>query len=349
MRATDEARLLAVQDAFSKIDDGSAAAPVRLRAKRPLLAGLIVGAVAFAALFALVLHLGDLEDFARLAARADPTWILVALAAQIFAFATQAFVWGLVLARRNSVIPKRSLFLLAVGKLFADQAIPSAGVSGAVFFIHALTRRGVAAGDAFTAFVFGATSFILAFALFAAGAVGWLFFAGGPINELSINVTDIHYFAIASILLLFVIAVMFLASQSRGPVRSERLKNARETATRAIKLIYVDRGLFALCLGLQAFARLLDAVTLWIAFQALGGGVPFLTATIAVSLASLAATIAPTPMGLGSFEAGLLSSLAALGIGVETAFAGGVIYRGLTLFLPLAIGFFIVQRELLKK
>ncbi len=330
------------------LEDG-AATPVPLRAKRPRLAGLIVGAVALVALFAFVFHIGDLEDFARLAANADPFWILLALVAQVLAFATQALVWGLVLARRKSAVPRRSLFLLTLGKLFADQAIPSAGVSGAVFFIHALIRRGVAGADAFTAFVFGATSFILAFILFAASALGWLFFAGGPLDQFSVNVADLHYFAIASILLLFVIAALFLASQSRAPAGSERLKTARGTAAHAFKLIYVDRGLFAFCLFLQAIARLLDAVTLWIAFQALGGGVPFSTAIIAVSLASLAATIAPTPMGLGSFEAGLLAALAALGLGVEAAFAGGVIYRGLTLFLPLAIGFFIVQRELLKK
>lgn len=320
-----------------------------LRDKRPRLAGLIVGAVALAGVIAFALHVGDISEFARTIIETDPNWLALALAAQVFAFLTQALVWALVLARRKSPVRRGDLFMLSIGKLFADQAVPSAGVSGAVFFIHALTRRGVSPTDAFVTFVFGASSFILTFLLFAAGALAFVAFSGSPVEEFAVNVSDIYYIAIASILLLFVIAALLLASQGKGPLRVEALAKAGENIRRAASLIYVERGLFAACLGLQAVARLLDCVTLWVAFQALGGGVPFITSAVAVSLASLAATIAPTPMGLGSFEAGLLGALASQGHSVEASFAGLLIYRGLSLGLPLALGFFIVQRELLRK
>lgn len=320
-----------------------------LRRTRPRLVGLIVGAVAIAALFAFILHVGDLEEFARTARRADPAWILLALAAQALAFLTQASVWALALLRRESHVGLRDLFVLSIGKLFADQAIPSAGVSGAVFIVHAMTRRGVSASDAFAAFIFGATSFILMFAIFALGAFVALFLSGGPLDEFAVNVSDLHYVAIVGVLLAFTIVALAFAAQENGALKSQAVKNAADSAVRAIRLIWLDRGLFAACLALQAIARLLDAVTLWIAFQALGGGVSFPVCVVAISLASLAATVAPTPMGLGSFEVGLIAALAALGLEVETSFAGGVIYRGLSLFLPLAVGFFIVQRELLRK
>lgn len=320
-----------------------------LRDKRPRLAGLIVGAVALAGVIAFALHVGDISEFARTIIETDPNWLALALAAQAVAFLTQALVWALVLARRKSPVRRSDLLMLSIGKLFADQAVPSAGVSGAVFFIHALSRRGVPPADAFVTFVFGASSFIVTFILFAAAALAFVALSGGPVEEFAVNISDIHYIAIASILLLFIIGALLLASQGKGPLRPGALATATENARRAASLIYEERGLFAACLGLQALARLLDGVTLWIAFQALGGGVPFVTSVVAVSLAALAATVAPTPMGLGSFEAGLLAALASQGHGVEASFAGLLIYRGLSLGLPLALGFFIVQRELLRR
>lgn len=320
-----------------------------LRTKRPRLAGLIVGAIALAGLFAFVFHVGDIGAFAEVALKTEPRWLAFAIVAQILAFATQALVWAIVLRRRGAGVRAADLLALSIGKLFADQAIPSAGVSGAFFFVHALSRRGVPPADAFTAFVFGASSFILAFAIFAAGALAILAFSGGPLDRFALNISDIHYLAIASLLLVFAALVFYAASQGIGPLRRDLIAKARETVARAFRLIYVERGLFAVCLLLQALARILDGVTLWIAFQALGGDLNLLAAVTAVSLASLAATIAPTPMGLGSFEAGLIAALSTLGHGIETSLAGGLIYRGLSLGLPLAIGFVIVQRELLRK
>lgn len=320
-----------------------------LREKRPRLVGLIVGAVALAGVIAFALHVGDIGEFAQTIVETDPRWLAPALMAQAFAFLTQALVWALVLARRKSPVKRGDLFILSIGKLFADQAVPSAGVSGAVFFVHALTRRGVSAADAFATFIFGASSFILTFIAFAAAALAFTAFSGGAVEDFAVNISDIHYIAIAGVLFLFIIGALMLASQGKGPLGSGALATAGENVRRAASLIYEERNLFAACLGLQAIARLLDGVTLWIAFQALGGDVPFITSVVAVSLAALAATVAPTPMGLGSFEAGLLAALASQGHDFEASFAGLLIYRGLSLGLPLALGFFIVQRELLRR
>ncbi len=330
-------------------ETGAGAGGESLRARRPRIAGLIVGAVALTGLVAFVLHVGDIGAFAQTLLKTDMRWIGLALVAQALAFLTQALVWALVLARRKSPVRGGDLFVLSIGKLFADQAVPSAGVSGAVFLVHALTRRGVSAADAFTTFVFGGASSILSFVIFAAASLAYIAFRGGPLGEFSVNVSDVYYIALASILLLVVVGALMAASQNKGKSPFSAIAKASETIVTALRLIYVERGLFAACLGLQSIVRLLDCLTLWIAFQALGAGVSFFASVIAVSLASLAATIAPTPMGLGSFEAGLLAALASLGHGVEASFTGGLFYRGLSLGLPLALGFFVVQRELLKR
>lgn len=338
-----------MQDAESDNTARSQEAGASLRARRPRLAGLVIGAVAFLGLFALILHIGDVGAFVDAIAKTDPLWLLPALVAQALAFFVQASVWGLVLSRRNQTVRRSDLFTLSIGKLFADQAIPSAGVSGAVFFLHALSRRGVTGADAFATFVFGATTFILAFIIFAAGALTFLALSGGSPGDLRVDIADVYYVAIGVALLFLLVIAIAAATRSNGAKEASALSRSLETLIKAFRIIWRERGIFLSCLALQSLGRLLDAVTLWIAFQAQGGGVPFPASVAAVSLAALAATIAPTPMGLGSFEAGLLAALAALGHGVEASFAASLIYRGLSLGLPLALGFFVVQRELLKK
>ena len=320
-----------------------------LRIKRPRLAGLIIGGVALAGLIAFVLHVGDIADFAQRAAEADWRWLALGVVAQAFAFLAQALVFALALARRGNRVRRLSLFSLSIGKLFADQAIPSIGVSGAVFLVHALTRRGVSAADAFTAFAFGAASSIAGFLIFAAGAVAFMTLGGGAFEAISVDRSDLHYVAIIGALLLFVTAALLLVSSGRTPIRPAALRRGAQTGAEALRQIVVDKGLFAQCLALQAVARLLDCVTLLAVFAAIGEPVSFLSCIVAISLAALAATLAPTPMGLGSFEAGLLAALSGLGVGVEAALAATLIYRGLSLGLPLALGFLVVQRELLKR
>lgn len=320
-----------------------------LRAKRPRLAGLVVGLVALAGVIAFVFHVGDIGAFAEKAKEAAPAPIALAILAQVFAFLAQAFVWALVLGKHDASVSRVALVNLSIGKLFADQAVPSAGISGGVFLIHALSRRGVSAAAAFTTFVFGAGSSIAAFLIFASGALAYVTLAGGAVRGLSINLTDMHYVLIASFLAMLVIAAFYAVSSGATPVRSQTLKKAGDMARSALRMVIVERGLFAQCMLLQGTARLFDCLTLWFVFRAIGDDISFPASVAAVSLAALAATVAPTPMGLGSFEAGMTAALAALGLAVEPALAGGLIYRGLSLGLPLAVGFFIVQRELLRK
>lgn len=329
----------------ARMNDGAAS----LRAKRPKLAGVIIALVAIAGLVALAFHIEDIGAFATRLSETDLRWLALTLLAQIFAFLAQAFAWGLVLRRRKSPISTAGLLTLSIGKLFADQAIPSAGVSGGAFLVHALTRRGVAAVDAFAVFVFAATASITAFLAFAAGSLAYVAAADESVEGLSLGDANLMPIAIGAAILLLVILALFLLASGRLPAHSAALRKTARAALDAIKLVGVEKGLFLQCLLLQSAARLFDGVTLWLVFYALGDSVSFFVCIIAVSLASLAATVAPTPMGLGSFEAGLTAALAAQGLGIEPAFAGGLIYRGLSLGLPLAIGFFVVQRELLKK
>ena len=82
-----------------------------------------------------------------------------------------------------------------------------------------------------------------------------------------------------------------------------------------------DPRLMARAWALQLAIFVLDAATLWIVFRALGQDVDFSVAFAGFITASVTATIAPAPGGLGTFEAGSVAMLAVLGVPVESALA----------------------------
>ena len=75
----------------------------------------------------------------------------------------------------------------------------------------------------------------------------------------------------------------------------------------------------------------LDALTLWLVFRALGDTPAIWIAFVSFLMASMAATLGPIPLGLGTFEAARVGMLSLLGVAIETALAATLLPRGLTL------------------
>jgi len=138
-------------------------APRRVSSARRRLAFLLAGAVALAAVALVAINSSEISGFAMQLAKLEPRWFLAAGLAQLTTYACVAHVWRRVLARVNAPLSFLRLYPISLAKLFADQALPSGGLSGAVFFLHALGQRGVAQKPAFTVFVFATVSFFAAF------------------------------------------------------------------------------------------------------------------------------------------------------------------------------------------
>lgn len=337
----------------SKLHEGADhAAMLALQTPEPAhmgrkLAFLIVGVLALAAIIIAVLNAGEIGAFAAQMANANPQWLLLAVASQCAAFFCTALAWRMVLVRMREPISLITLYPLSIAKLFADQALPSGGLSGAAFLLHALKKRGVSWDHAFSAFVFGAATFIAAFIV--AALASFIAIAGAD------DAPRIVTAAARTFYVLLLLALLIGAGY--GIFRWTRVTNMlmrhRATATimtlseAAFRRIGLQKALFARIAGVQMAQRLFDALTLWLAFMAIGAPVPFAACFIGVSIASVTATVAPTPMGIGAFEGGLIAALAVFGVPVEAALTGTLLYRGLSLWLPLLPGFFVIQREFL--
>lgn len=332
--------------AADKATSGPSGAPTAIRTGSRL--GLIlVGVIAIAAIVVATLNADEITAMAAHAANAEPGWLLAAVIGQCAAFYCTALAWRLVLLRLKEPISLSALYPLSIAKLFADQALPSGGLSGAAFLLHALKRRGVSWDNAYTAFIFGAATFITAFLI--ATFVSFVAVAGAD-NAPRIITIAARMFYITLILIVIFLAGFATYRWTRVTNFLSRIPTAVKIMTlsqNAMHKILDEKPLFTKVVGVQLMQRIFDALTLWLIFQAIDAPIAFAACFIGVSLASVTATVAPTPMGVGAFEGGLVAGLAVFGVPVETALIGTLIYRGLSLWLPLIPGFFVLQRELL--
>jgi uncharacterized membrane protein YbhN (UPF0104 family) len=302
--------------------------------------------VALPALIAAVLHYGSLEKFVALAQTARPEWLLPGVAAQVATYVFAALSWRQVLRRAGQPRPFRTLFRLSVAKLYTDQAIPTGGVSGTILVVTALTRRGVPRHLAMAALLVSMTSYYGADVFAAVACLGLLW---------------LHHdadFAVLGLVSVFVLAEVaiptaVLWAKSRAnhddlPAWVRRLPGVDalvDAVADAPGDLLRDPRLLAGTFGCQVTIILLDSLTLWLVCRAIGMPVAPWVAFCGFTIGAIVAMISPSPLGLGTFEAGTTGMLVLLGMPIEAALSATVLLRGLTFWLPMLPGVWIARRE----
>src|SRR6478672_8985993 len=128
-----------------------------------LLAALLVAGLVLAAL-----HWGDVKKFAALLTHSKPLWLGLAALLQLGTYLGLSAQWWLALRRGRNRRPLGELFRLALAKYFADQVVPTAGVSGNVVLVDRLVRLGVPRGTAVAALLLQVIAY---YGSYAAGAL----------------------------------------------------------------------------------------------------------------------------------------------------------------------------------
>ncbi|MGB9307452.1 MAG: lysylphosphatidylglycerol synthase transmembrane domain-containing protein [Mycobacterium sp.] len=85
------------------------------------------------------------------------------------------------------------------------------------------------------------------------------------------------------------------------------------------------------------------ALALWASVQAFGGGATFVTVTVVTMVGGTLASAAPTPGGVGAVEAALIGGLAAFGVPGAVGVPSVLLYRVLTCWLPVFIGWPVMR------
>ena len=99
----------------------------------------------------------------------------------------------------------------------------------------------------------------------------------------------------------------------------------------------------AIIVGGCAATTLGNAFALWAAIEAFDGNTSFITVTVVTMVGGTLASAAPTPGGVGAVEAALIGGLAAFGMAAAVAVPSVLLYRVLTTWLPVFIGWQVMR------
>jgi uncharacterized protein (TIRG00374 family) len=306
-----------------------------------LLAVLLIAGVVVA-----VLHWGDVRNFAELVAHSEPLWLLAGVVAQLLTYVALAIQWALVLRAADRRSPFGKLLGLTVSKHFADQMVPTAGMSGNVVVVDRLQAIGASRSVALATLImtiiayyasYGLASFVALVLLWVHGQTSWVVIA----------------LISASLALSAAVPALALWLQRKGAEAIPRWLRRIRTVCELFEMIKEaptslvrNSRLIVQCTLLNGAVFVLDGLTMQFSLFALGVHASFSAAFSAFIIASIVVTLGPIPMGLGSFEAVSIGMLRAAGVPFEAALSATLLFRGYTLWLPLLPGMIAARRQL---
>ena len=128
----------------------------------------------------------------------------------------------------------------------------------------------------------------------------------------------------------------------RGWLATEVRPRLKEVVGDLVELAREPKRLALIVLGC-AGTTLGAALALWASVEAFGGGTTFVTVTVVTMVGGTLASAAPTPGGVGAVEAALIGGLAAFGVPAAVGVPSVLLYRVLTCWLPVFVGWPVMR------
>jgi len=203
-------------------------------------------------------------------------------------------------------------------------------VGGVALNLRFLRKSGVASADAAASV---GVSQVFAFALHLTLLI--IFAALTRSSSHSLRPPGWVYIALAVLVVSALIALAFPAGRrlvrSRlAPALGQVIPRLLDVAQRPAKLAEGIGGAFLLT---AAYILCLDA-----SIRALGGSLPLASVAVVYLTGNAIGSVVPTPGGLGAVEAALSAGLTAAGLAGTTAVSAVLLFRTLTFWLPVPIG-----------
>jgi P-type Mg2+ transporter len=304
----------------------------------------LVGIALISALCIAALHFSEAEEIARIAERAQPWWLGVAVVLQAATYFAQGEIWGVVGSAAGFSLSRVQATRLSLAKLFVDQALPSAGVSGTAAVASHLERAGMQVPAVRASVVINLTSYFSSYVLLLVVALFWLPLSGSAYTTVAIASA---VFIAGSIVL--IILLLRLPGRSAGGfieriARMRALRSLVEASTGTDARLARSGRLFAQACVAQVAIMLLDAATIWVLIRALGAAPSALAVFSSFMISNLFRTLGVLPGGLGTFEASSVVTLGLAGVAVPVALSATLLFRGLSFWLPMIPGMWLSRR-----
>ena len=259
----------------------------------------------------------------------DWRWALLGLGVSALTYVgAAAALW----ACASGLVKFRNLVIMQVANTFAATTTP-AGVGGLALSVRFLQKGGLGAVRATAAVALQQSVQVITHV----GLLILFSIVAGTSTDLSHFVPGATVlYLIAGVALGILGAFMFVPTLRRWlrdavrPQVTEVFGELSELARDPKRSALIILGCGATTLG--------AALALWASIEAFGGGTTFVTVTVVTMIGGTLASAAPTPGGVGAVEAALIGGLAAFGLAAEIAVPSVLLYRVLTCWLPVFLG-----------
>jgi uncharacterized protein (TIRG00374 family) len=298
--------------------------------RRQIIQLVLLGALVYVA----YPFLATVPTFAAELRTANWWWALLGLAVSALKYlGAAAALW----ACSDGLISFRYLTIMQVANTFAATTTP-AGVGGLALSTRFLQKGGLGALRATTAValqqsvqVITHVSLLILFSAVAGASADLSKFV--PSATLLYLVGGVALGLLGTFL--FVPTLRRWLATAVRPRLQELLGDLAALAREPWRLALIVLGCAATTLG-AAFA-------LWASISAFGGDVSLVTVTVVTMVGGTLASAAPTPGGVGAVEAALIGGLAAFGVPAAVAVPSVLLYRVLTCWLPVFLGWPILR------
>ncbi|WP_029117673.1 lysylphosphatidylglycerol synthase transmembrane domain-containing protein [Mycobacterium sp. URHB0044] len=231
----------------------------------------------------------------------------------------------------------RNLAIMQVANTFAATTTP-AGVGGLALSTRFLQKSGLGALRATAAVALQQTVQVIthvALLVFFSTVAG----ASANLSHFVPSTTVLYLLAGAA---LGVVGTFMFVPKARKWLATAVRPRLNEVVTDLVELAREPKRLGLIVLGCGA-TTLGAALALWASIEAFGGDTSFVTVTVVTMIGGTLASAAPTPGGVGAVEAALIGGLAAFGLPAAIAVPSVLLYRVLTCWLPVFVGWPVMR------
>lgn len=322
----------------------------------------LFGLVTVVFTWVLLTHLHELTQLGRTVAAGHWPWLMAALGLQLLYYVAYTGVYQRAFATVEVRSSLWELLPVTYASLFANMAAPTGGVAGAALFVDEVTRRGQSRTRATVGVLLMLVIDFGVLVLIVLASLGVLWAK-----------RDLRFYEVAAalILLLFVLvlaaALLFALWRPRwlhmgldwlqtqinragGWIRRPYLldeawsaRNAEEFELGAQAMHNRPLSLFWTAI-VALWAHLLSLVSLYTLFRAFDQPVGSGVLLVGYAMTILFTIVSPTPNGVGIVEGIMPVIYTSLGVPVAAATVISLTFRGLTFWLPMLAGFFLLRR-----
>ncbi len=328
--------------------------------------------ITLAVLVIIYFRFSELKLIGAIFATSSLGWLSAIIIIQLFVYYFQALNYRDVLRIKDLEVKPKELYPMSFVVQFLNQALPSAGLSGQVFFIQYLKKYGLSVAEGMgRAFIEIMTLWMAIGVFFIASSA--IILKGGAIAD----VPQLRYVIYTFVFLAVIVVFVFLLIQRRkrsGIARwvinwlhrhFERKKKFKNEDTidhskhvemifnqfrdsLKIKTLKRKERSFQMAFFWQCMIMLAHITTLYFISFAISHPIDFRLAFIVFSLVRFISMISFVPGSLGVFEGSMTLILISFGIATGPALAMTLIFRAFTFWLPMPVGWALFRWYFLK-